>query len=106
MTGWVAQCGVAKITKIYKRNFDCSASLLRVTKTVLNIIIDLFDKNFFFAKSNLEMIGKDDKISYYILKSKSAFKFSFQTLSKLEEQIILHLQYNFESFKLKQNSFT
>jgi len=77
-----------------------------VTKTVLNIIIDLFDKNFFFAKSNLEMIGKDDKISYYILKSKSAFKLSFQTLSKLEEQIILHLQCNFESFKLKQNSFT
>ena len=60
---------------------------------VLNIIIDLFDKNFFFAKSNLEMIGKDDKISYYILKSKSAFKLSFQTLSKLEEQIILHLLY-------------
>ena len=36
---------------LYRRNFGCSVSLLRVLKAGLNIIIDLFDKNFFFVKS-------------------------------------------------------
>ena len=74
-----------------KRIFSCSASLLRVTKSILNIVFDLFEKNFFSLNPFLETIGKDDKISFYILKSKPAFKISFSSLSKLVEQLKIRL---------------
>ena len=75
-------------SKFYSRHiFSRSASLLRVTKLVLNKVFDLFQKNFFSLNPFLEMISKDDKISFYILKSKLAFETSLFSLSKLAEKL-------------------
>src|SRR3984957_12569846 len=90
---------------LYRRNFGCSASLLRVSKAGLNTIIDLFDETFFFAKSFLEMIGKDDKINYLYVKSKTAFKTYFQLLIKVAEKLKLRLLYNFKRFLLINKIF-
>ena len=74
-------------------------------KAVSNIIFDLFDKNYFFAKSILEMIIKDDKFNCYILKSKTVFKTSFRTLSKLAKQVKICLNNNFKRSMLKGKIF-
>jgi hypothetical protein len=47
------------------------------------------------------MIGKDDKINCYILKSKMVIETSFGTLSKLAEQVKIRLKHKFESIMLK-----
>ena len=54
-------------------------------------------KTLFVINPFLEMIGKDDKINCYILKSKTAFKMSFRTISKLAEYVKIHLNCNFKS---------
>src|ERR1700722_1740476 len=74
-------------------------------KTVSNIIFDLFDKNYFFAKSILEMIIKDDKFNCYILKSKTVFKTFFRTLSKFAKQVKIRLNNNFKRSILKEKIF-
>jgi hypothetical protein len=51
------------------------------------------------------MIGKDDKINYYILKSKTAFETSFRTLSKLAKQLKIRLRHKSESIMLKRKNF-
>ena len=54
-------------------DFGHSASLLKVSKVSLNIIINLFDKTFFLLTIFLEIIGKVSKINYLYIKSKIAF---------------------------------
>ena len=61
----------------------------------------LMKKTFFFVKSNLEMIGKDAKFDYLYVKLKLAFKTSSQFLSKLVENVKIHLGCNFEGFMLE-----
>jgi hypothetical protein len=51
------------------------------------------------------MIGKDDKINCYILKSKTVFETFFRTLSKLAEQVKIRLKHKFESIMLKVKNF-
>lgn len=48
------------------------------------------------------MIGKDGKINHLYVKSKLTFKTFFRMLSKLTEQVKLHLHYKFKSFYAKE----
>jgi hypothetical protein len=51
------------------------------------------------------MIGKDDKIDCYMLKSITAFEASLRTLSKLAEQVKIRLKHKFGSIMLKGKNF-
>src|SRR6202021_339541 len=57
-------------------------------------------KTFFSLKPFLEMIGKVDFFNLLYIKSKTAFKTSFQPLSKLVEQLKIRLRQKFEMFLL------
>ncbi len=62
-------------------------------------------KTLFIVNPFLEMIGKDDKINCYISKSKTAFKTSFRTISKLAEHVKIHLNCNFKKHCVKEKKY-